>query len=863
MAFLIDSLKEKFGVKEDEIDGFSDMNYAVGNTSGLDVGQIPTPIAQRVGDQAQIGGSVMEVKISNPSTFQIEKPELVNTIEQLGIDISLHSEMSVGYCSPYKTRGTQSQGFEPVHDYFTRYLRELARFKNEVETREDLTFNISRINPHASTSLLPPTDERMASDVGLDPFGYEISELEDSPRPGSGKNIYDNPEFMKKFYHTFILDEVNEPYQIYQLFSRFSPKFRDQYWRESQAKACNNFWEEIEDFATINGFDQADPIQEKIAMLQSVRMADQGVGSEWREIFNKKTLNNSYSLGGDYQELNSLAGAWEFLASFAPEENPLEVGNFDHQKFGRNALQSMDACYYELKKVTNSNVDTSLLPEEIPFEQIVEDVIDSLEKAMDRLWKGSGDDLFLISVQAKLSALNSRLDIQETEILERAQSIEEDELEDAVEKVISGEEKDEFFEVPGDSGKTPSDEYEDMLDSLMNSFEQSLWMESNLYYRIIPAWMTSATNSTEDHEGWSAPEFIWKAIVERRWGDEIDIDFTDPFKENGYFENLYEKREFMMDVAAASAACYIWGHFTQKKSEFRIEDDEYLDDIYTRETWVEWMNRFGIGVNLETMAGSSQELFKLWRPKDIAVAARAINMTADKIFNEKDMEWNEELHGSIAKFTIDMEHVASLGADPWQEMEKFIDQEKQLATDREFRDYNLDIDSDKPLADILRMFHLMKPGVESQQGTRHGPFVRGDMTLYTWLYKCVEAGFTRTGDGEKAYVMFEQADEKAETTYTTRIAMDMIQLGLKPSEVSPDKVDPSKRNYESKEEALIARFFGMDKAGYNREWAKIEENAFAPLEGLLEAEQFDHTFSGKAALENDNRPQEWMEEEYK
>jgi len=55
----------------------------------------------------------------------------------------------------------------------------------------------------------------------------------------------------------------------------------------------------------------------------------------------------------------------------------------------------------------------------------------------------------------------------------------------------------------------------------------------------------------------------------------------------------------------------------------------------------------------------------------------------------------------------------------------------------------------------------------------------------------------------------------------------------------------------------------MDKSTYDREWAKIEEHAFDPLAGLLEAEQFDYTWSSQAAIQNDNRPQDWMGEEYR
>jgi hypothetical protein len=62
---------------------------------------------------------------------------------------------------------------------------------------------------------------------------------------------------------------------------------------------------------------------------------------------------------------------------------------------------------------------------------------------------------------------------------------------------------------------------------------------------------------------------------------------------------------------------------------------------------------------------------------------------------------------------------------------------------------------------------------------------------------------------------------------------------------------------------LIAKFFGIDESSTAAEWAKIEQHAFDPLEGLLEAEEFDFTYSGRAATDSGTRPAEWMNEEYR
>jgi len=172
----------------------------------------------------------------------------------------------------------------------------------------------------------------------------------------------------------------------------------------------------------------------------------------------------------------------------------------------------------------------------------------------------------------------------------------------------------------------------------------------------------------------------------------------------------------------------------------------------------------------------------------------------------------------------------------------------------------LDLDSDKPISTILRQMHLMDPGVEGQRGTYHGSFERGNKKLYSWLYRFVEEGFTRNED-EEATVLFELAEHNDESNYMMRLTMDLIELGVEPKNLDPNRVTPGEEP-EDEEEALIARFFGMEQVNYNREWAKIEQHAFDPLKGLLEAEEFDYTYSSKAAIENDNRPQEFGGEEY-
>lgn len=812
------------------------MNYVVGNTSGLAVGNIPTEIDRRIGDQSQIGGSLMEVQIYNPATFSVERQDIINVLNQLDIDITLHSDPNTGFASAYRTRGQQAVGFDVAHRYFTRYLNQLAIFKSEVENRGDVDFNIGRINPHASTSGFPPLEERMEADVGLDPFGFNMNDLSDeamNDRDSQARNIYRNPEFLRKLYHTLFLKESNYPFDQYPTFAAYSEKF-DKAWRKSRHIAANQVLED-----EVKGLDQIERLEAKAGAIQTARMRSQGIGSAWLQIQENTKLDKpldtqALPIG---EEIETLADAKSIIAL-------MDLPGFN--------LQRLSESIYTIASSDGDDLPDDFVDSNPDWQEIL---LDALEEAVDTLWNGKpekGENF--MAIDAKQEGLSSHLEVQGIRIYERAYDIgrSDYELEEQAEKVFMGEK--DFFE-NGDSGRKPPEvRHRDMIQRLLQSqqFQRQLWMESTIFYQIMPAWMSSASESNENHEGWTAPEFIWETIVENRWGE---VDLADPNGDKGYFEMLAENREFQMDVAAAASACYVWAHFTQIESDFEIKNEPHVDDTEFHGTWVEWMNMHGIGVNIETMHGSPQQLLKLWRPKDIAVAVRAINMTADSIVGGS---YHDELDDAVAKMTIDMEHIASFGVDPWKEMELLIGQEKDLAGGNS---YGLNIDSERPLADILRQYHLMDVGLEAQQGTLHGPFRRGNVMIYEWLYNLVDAGFARN-PGEPAAIMFEQGEQKAETLYTTRIAMDMIQLGITPDDLDPSAV-PVDGRYENEREALMARFFGMDKSSVDMEWAKIEEHAFDPLKGLLESEEFDHTWSGRAALDRDNRPDEWMGEEYR
>ncbi|EHK00799.1 transcription initiation factor IIB, partial [Candidatus Haloredivivus sp. G17] len=158
-------------------------------------------------------------------------------------------------------------------DYVPRFAGKL-QLSGEVQARARNILKEAR-----ERDPMPALKERMAQDVGLDPFGFPISEYQDQfidMRDEMGQNIFRNEEFLENFYKAFILSEVDDEYQIYGLFQRFSSEFREK-WREAQADAADAFWREI----------PREDISEKAAMLQSARMQDQGIDVDWLELINE------------------------------------------------------------------------------------------------------------------------------------------------------------------------------------------------------------------------------------------------------------------------------------------------------------------------------------------------------------------------------------------------------------------------------------------------------------------------------------------------------------------------------------------------------------------------------------------------
>ncbi len=490
---------------------------------------------------------------------------------------------------------------------------------------------------------------------------------------------------------------------------------------------------------------------------------------------------------------------------------------------------------------------------------------------------------FGLTVEAKQRAFSRVADKDQrefrSEILEQGAQRnatyegEDVDIRDLGEKAFAGEE--EYYrsvdsEQPYYDPSEGVPEYLNIIEQVIGSLEM-FQRQSGLIYYVLPAWLQNAACSsteTDDrlilddtdendkiHSGWENAEFIWNSIVAERVGKDYSLPDNDP---EGYIERLQEDVELRQDIGAAVGAAYLWGNFTQIDASFRAEreDDYRAENESTLRTgrdasttkWIRWMDDKDLGVNIEAFYnGTPGQYFMLWRPKDIAVACHAVNLEAQQMGVEQN----------LVKFTIDMEHTASFGVDPEQEMELLIENETKLAENPD-----LPIDPEKPLAYILNTYHLTRPGYETRSttGHLHGEIRRGDKMIYRYLYRLVENGFCRGED--TCTIAFEIAGNYSEDIYNARVIMDLIELNVRPEELRADRVDAS-GDYDTREEALMARFFNMDKTSVAREFAAIEANAFNPLKELLEFEDFDVTQLGNTSIANDVRPQRFKTEEFR
>ncbi len=339
--------------------------------------------------------------------------------------------------------------------------------------------------------------------------------------------------------------------------------------------------------------------------------------------------------------------------------------------------------------------------------------------------------------------------------------------------------------------------------------------ESFLFRELLPRWMPHAKEeSVRD---------IWKGITGKK---SSNVDSAE--KE---FKKLKGEIRGEERMIAAVAGVYAWGHVTQYY-DWAPGVKEFEKK---RVNLAKLLDHFKVQLTLEChMSTALGETIRLFAPEDVLVVAKAMNKTAKK---------------EIARITIDMEQISTMGVDP-------------LWTIRGNKMYGF-----KGLKNgdgkYIRVVHVTHPYVMSGgSGHQHGPVRRGDTQIFEYLYAMIEKGMGQNPK-EPTIIMYEIGTEKAETVFMIRLILEMISAGITPKDLKVEKIgELMNREPRNLEEKLIQEFFGLSESEMRHEWTTIHEHAFEPIKGMLWATKPDHTWTGKAAIEKRNTPEEYKKEEY-
>lgn len=261
---------------------------------------------------------------------------------------------------------------------------------------------------------------------------------------------------------------------------------------------------------------------------------------------------------------------------------------------------------------------------------------------------------------------------------------------------------------------------------------------------------------------------IWKALCGNKNPQQL-IDSGDP--------------EDLIKLVDAVAGAYTRGHLKK-----------YLGDMEKGRVYIILENP---DARREDLRG--QRLFRLMHPTNIYHVVRSIGS-----------QW--------VRLSIDWEHMAMHGYDPWGEAKKFPNDIGEFVL-------NFDVNS--------------HPNVNH---TQH-PVERGDVHLYRLLWEVRRRGCKR------AYLMYEwggrRADEKRwqESVPALKTIAKMLENDVLPEELPPE-------------------FFGLDAGEVEFEKRIMERNMFKPFEGMLEFPELAHGWlSGE--LKKKGRLEQWAKEEFR
>ncbi|QQG39307.1 MAG: glutaredoxin [Candidatus Aenigmatarchaeota archaeon] len=244
-------------------------------------------------------------------------------------------------------------------------------------------------------------------------------------------------------------------------------------------------------------------------------------------------------------------------------------------------------------------------------------------------------------------------------------------------------------------------------------------------------------------------------------------------------------RDDQIKMVDAVAGAYIRGHF-----------EKYLNKLSSEGVMILFENPDARGGE-----GRGQRRFRLMRPTHIYHVIKVIG------------------HPNI-RLSIDWEHIAMHGYDPWDEAKSFP----------------LDIGE-----------FVVNTDVNSHPGVNHlmHPVERGDVNLYKLLWELRKRGF------KKGYLTYEWGGGRApeqrwgETIIALKSMAKMLDARIPPEELPPE-------------------FFGLGPAEVELEKRIMERNMFKPIEGTLEFPELAHGWmSGELVKKSPRKLETWAREEFR
>lgn len=802
------------------------LNYQIAVSSGLNVTQeIPDEAYKRAAWASNQGASFIELSLGGPAQIYNEWDNLLSISRQLGLSFDCHFPVQIPFDYANPNRGRREQmGFFRSHEFMYEFVQAWGEFKQELEAQKDVNGRQQKvygINAHLVKSTIPEIEERMASDVSVDPFGTPMKE----------SKLWKIPEVRAGFFRHYLWDDLEENFDTLQSiasniegFSDFNIKFRETLIDHMAGNTNLNSTKYITKEMLEQLSKLGDPEFMRKNLLYMIRKHSDAVDLSENEV--SSYIRSEYTEGNAFQRTLTDRGEelMDYLEKKSPERtfrkkmNKEEQLDFVRMRLGGNGEMLRQTA---IRNMAGVSIDIPEKIEDLKEHREGASIAQNLPRFDPKKYMNSRWIEFVPKSIWKRSKKQKKLLEQENyqKEMDRVTEILKEQLKDSItDEILRTDDYNGPRQHKLEKGISWGEAvFRDIINFRGGYYEDQLNRESVIFWYIMPWWMAFTDRKQV--------KYIWDKITEIKSSNYSKKSLED-FQED--LEKLKDSGDYDK-IVAAGAGAYVWGHFTQ----FKGRGEE--------KTLVELLSEHGLTLDWESHNAGAEAEGKLWKPYDIIKVCEAVNNTKVNGTN------HEVLH-----CTIDSEHLAINGVDPLWVING--NEEKNIQGMGENDGY------------MITKQHITHPAMSEQQH-HHQPIRRGDLLVYRHIYHLVEKGFCRRNN-RPGILMYELGAEKAESIFMLRLMMNMMEMGIKPEDLESENVNKIWERAESDKEEItledyvILKFYGHTEEEWHHEWQEIFEHALDPLQGLLEVEQPDHTWSGRASIESDNRPEDWQGEQY-